>query len=30
VPPPWMKLYRRDWDADEAGPFTRHRLKHAF
>jgi hypothetical protein len=30
VPPPWMKLYRRDWDADAAGQFTRHRLKHAF
>jgi hypothetical protein len=30
VPPPWMKLYRRDWDTDAAGQFTRHRLKHAF
>ena len=30
VPPPWMKLYRRDWDADATGQYTRHRLKHAF
>jgi transposase-like protein len=30
VPPPWLKLYRRDWDADAAGQFTRHRLKHAY
>jgi hypothetical protein len=30
VPQPWMKLYRRDWDEETAGPFTRHRLKRAF
>jgi transposase-like protein len=30
VPPPWMKVYRRDWDDDGAGQFIRHRLKHAF
>jgi transposase-like protein len=30
LPPPWMKLYRRDWDADGAKRFSRHRLKHAF
>jgi hypothetical protein len=29
VPTSWMKLYRRDWDADATGPYTRHRLKHA-
>jgi len=29
VPEPWMRIYRRDWDDDAAGPFVRHRLKHA-
>jgi hypothetical protein len=25
----WKKVYGRDWDEDAAGPFVRHRLKHA-
>jgi len=29
VPEPWRQVYARDWDDDDAGPFVRHRLKHA-
>jgi transposase-like protein len=29
VPEPWKRIYGRDWDKDAAGPFVRHRLKHA-
>jgi transposase-like protein len=30
LPPPWRKVYRRDWDDDDdARSFTRHRAKHA-
>jgi hypothetical protein len=29
VPEPWKRVYARDWDEDAAGPFVRHRLKHA-
>ena len=29
LPPPWTKIYRREWDDDDAGRFTRHRRKHA-
>ena len=30
VPEAWMRVYRRLWDADGAGRFTRHRLINAF
>jgi transposase-like protein len=30
VPEPWKRIHRRDWDEDAAGPFVRHRPKHAF
>jgi transposase-like protein len=29
VPESWKWIYSRDWDEDAAGPFVRHRLKHA-
>jgi transposase-like protein len=29
VPESWKRIYSRDWDEDAAGPFVRHRLKHA-
>ena len=30
VPEAWKKVYGRDWDTDESGPMTRHRLVNAF
>lgn len=30
VPEAWMKVYRRDWDADESGSMTRHRQVNAY
>ena len=30
VPASWMKVYRRDWDEEEAGPMTRHRCVNAY
>jgi transposase-like protein len=30
VPEPWMKVYRRDWDTEQAGPMTRHRRINAY
>ena len=30
VPEAWMEVYRRMWDSDEAGRYTRHRLINAF
>jgi len=30
VPKAWMKVYRRDWDTEEAGPMTRHRRVNAY
>jgi hypothetical protein len=29
LPQAWRQVYRRDWDDDSAGRFTRHRRKHA-
>jgi hypothetical protein len=29
LPRAWQRVYRRDWDEDAAGRFTRHRRKHA-
>jgi hypothetical protein len=30
LPRSWLKVYRRDWDTDEAGPMTRHRRRFAY
>jgi hypothetical protein len=30
VPKSWLKVYRRDWDTEEAGPMTRHRRVHTY
>jgi len=30
VPQSWRKVYRRDWDTEEAGPMTRHRRVNAY
>ena len=30
VPAAWMKVYRRDWDEEVAGPMTRHRCVNAY
>ena len=30
LPKSWVKVYRRDWDTEEAGPMTRHRLVNAY